>query len=102
MHHGLFVARLVVAQQVAVLLQRLAHACDVAVAKDTEAAVKEAVAQAVALHILHGEETHKRLGGGEPFGGVGCGCHNTLHEGWNTRRWWPWHAPTVSHPGWAA
>ena len=64
--HRLLVARLVERQQVAVLLQRLADAGDVAVAEDAEAAGEEALAAAVALDLLRRQESDERLGDGEP------------------------------------
>src|SRR6185503_19180918 len=63
--HRLLVARRVVREQVAVLLQRLAEPGDVAVAEDPEAAGEEAVADAVALDLLRGEEAHQGLGDGQ-------------------------------------
>src|SRR6185503_19710116 len=63
--HRLLVARRVVGEQVAMLLQRLAEPGDVAVAEDPEAAREEALAGAVALDLLHGQEAHERLGDGQ-------------------------------------
>ena len=64
-HHRLFVARRVVRQAIAVLVQRLADAGHVAVAEDAEAAGEEAVTDAVALHLLDGQEADQGLGGCE-------------------------------------
>src|ERR1700742_2957170 len=46
-------------------MQRLAEAREVAVTEDAEAAGEEAPALAVALDLLHGEESHQRLGDGQ-------------------------------------
>ena len=61
MHHRLLVARLVVAK-VGVLLQGLAHAGHVAVAKDPETAREERLLPAVARHVLNLEELDQCLG----------------------------------------
>jgi hypothetical protein len=66
--HRLLVARLVVGQDVGVLLERLPHAAEVAVAEDAEAAGEEGLAAPVALDVLSGEEADERLGDGEPHG----------------------------------
>ena len=50
------------------LEQRLADSGDVAVAEDAKATAEEAVADAVALHVLRGEEAHERLRRGQPDG----------------------------------
>src|SRR5262249_43746218 len=69
-HHRLLVAGEVVGE-LALLLQRLADARDVAVAGDAPAAGEELLAAAVALDVLVDQEAHDRLGGGEPL----RGCH---------------------------
>ena len=63
--HALLVARRVVGQQVAVLVQRLAQPGDVAVTEDPVAAGDEPLAPAVALGLLDGQEAHQRLGHGQ-------------------------------------
>ena len=60
--HRLLVARRVIGQQVGVPVQRLPEARDVAVAEDAEAAGEEALARAVALDVLGGQEADERLG----------------------------------------
>ena len=50
------------------LEQRLPHPGDVAVAEDPEAALDQAVARAVALGVLGGEEPDDRLADGQPDG----------------------------------
>ncbi len=72
MDHRLLVAGLVEGQRVGVLLQRLPDAGDVAVAEDAEAAGEEAVALAVALDALGGEEADEGLGDGQPHAGTSC------------------------------
>ena len=75
MHHGLLVARLVVRHAVRCapgrgrLQQRLPDPGDVAVAEDAPAGVHQAVAVAVALGVLAGEEPHQGLRDGEAEGG---------------------------------
>ena len=68
MHHRLLVAGRVVGEQVLVLGQRLAQAGDVAVAEDAQAPGEEALAPAVALDVLGGEEADEGLGDGEGLG----------------------------------
>jgi hypothetical protein len=60
-HHRLLVARLVVGQQVGVLVQRLADAGDVPVPEDAEAAGEEALPVAVAFGVLRCEKANERL-----------------------------------------
>src|SRR5204863_9699531 len=59
--HRLFVAALVVGQEVGVLLQRLPDPRDVAVAEDAEAAGEEPLAPAIAFDLLRREEADQRL-----------------------------------------
>ena len=61
MDHCLLVARLVVSEQVRILGESLANAREVAVAEDPEAALDEAVLDAVALRVLGGKESNQRL-----------------------------------------
>jgi hypothetical protein len=63
MHHSLLVATLIIAK-IGVLLERLAHAGDVAVAKNPEAAGEKWLLEAIALDPLVLEECHQRLGHG--------------------------------------
>jgi hypothetical protein len=72
-HHRLLVARLVIGEQLLVLLERLAEPGQVAVAEDAEAAGEEAAALAVALDLLDGEKAHQRLGDGQPHVRTSCG-----------------------------
>ena len=65
-HHPLLAARLVVGQELGVLVQRLPDPGDVAVPEDPEAAAEEAVLDAVALDVLRGEEADERLRGSQP------------------------------------
>jgi hypothetical protein len=67
-HHGLFVARLVVGEHVGVLRERLSDPGEVAVAKDAEAAFEQSMLHAVALRVLRGHEAHQGLGGSETHG----------------------------------
>ena len=64
MHHGLLVARLVVAHAVLGRLEGLAHAGHDAVAEDAEDALEEALAPAIALDVLVGQPGHDGLGHG--------------------------------------
>ena len=73
MHHRLLVARRLVGEQVAVLVERLSEARDVAVAEDPVAAGDQALAGAVALGLLNREEPDQRLGDRET-------SHATLHD----------------------
>jgi hypothetical protein len=66
MHHPLLAARLVVGQELRILVQRLADPGHVAVPEDPEAAAEEPVLDAVALDVLGGEEADERLRSGEP------------------------------------
>ena len=59
--HGLLVAREVVAKRVAMLLQRLTDAGDVAVPEDPEHAAEERLLVSVARGPLLREESHERL-----------------------------------------
>jgi hypothetical protein len=56
MHHRLFVAGLVVDQELRALEERLADAADVAMSEDAEAAAEEAMLDAVAFNVLVGRE----------------------------------------------
>ena len=69
MHHGLFVAALVVGQLAGLvqlgLQQSLTEAGDVAVPEDAEAASKELALHAISLGILLTQELDDRLAHGE-------------------------------------
>ncbi len=65
-HHGLFVAALVVRHRVGVLQQRLADAGDVAVAEDAPGGADEPLPHAVAFGVLGGQEAYERLGDRQP------------------------------------
>jgi hypothetical protein len=65
--HRLLVTGLVVSDSVGVLLQRLAHACDVAVAEDAEASGEEGLLHPVTLDVLVRQEPHQRLGHRQPY-----------------------------------
>jgi hypothetical protein len=65
---GLFVPRLEVPQAAGVLLERLPDPRHVAVAEDAEHPGKERPLDAVALHLLLGEEANQRLRHREPLG----------------------------------
>jgi hypothetical protein len=67
MHHGLFVAALVVPQRLVVALHLGLHQCltesgNIAMAEDTEAAFDQPMPNAVPLGVLACEELHGRLG----------------------------------------
>src|SRR4029453_1836206 len=64
-HHRLLVARLVVGQELRILVERLTDAGDVAVTEDPEAAMEEPAFEPVPLDVLGGEEAYERLGCGE-------------------------------------
>ena len=65
--HGLLVAREVVAKRVAMLLQRLADAGDVAVAENPEHAAEKRLLMSVARGPLPREESHERLRHRQPY-----------------------------------
>ncbi|CAM5681362.1 hypothetical protein SVIOM74S_07859 [Streptomyces violarus] len=67
-HHGLFVAALVVRHRVGVFQERLADAGDVAVAEDAPGGADEPLPDAVAFGVLGGEETDQRLRDGQAGG----------------------------------
>ena len=69
MHHPLFVPPLVIGEEVAVLVQRLPDAGDVAVPEDAEAAGEEPLPRAVSLRPLVDEELDDRLPDRQPYGG---------------------------------
>ncbi len=87
MHHGLLVARLVVADLVLRGLERLPHPGHDAVSEDAEDALEEAAALAVALDVLVGQPGHDGLGHGQ-----------TCHVG-SSLECVPL-AVRPSHPGW--
>ena len=66
MHHPLLVARLVVAEPAAGLLQRLAQAGHVAVPEDAEHAREERRLPPVTLDVLLRQELDRRLRDGQP------------------------------------
>ena len=68
-HHGLFVARLVIAK-ISVLVQRLADARDVAVAENAKAAGEKALLDAIAFGVLVFQKLDDRLGHGQADGGM--------------------------------
>src|SRR5256885_8443602 len=63
MHHRLFVAGLVVDQELRALEERLADAAHVAMSEDAEAAAEEAMLDAVAFNVLVGQEKDEGLRG---------------------------------------
>ncbi len=71
-HHGLFVAALVVRHDVGVLDEGLADPGHVAVAEDAPGAGDQAAPHAVAFGVLGGQEAHQGLGGGQSAGGGGA------------------------------
>ncbi len=83
-HHGLFVAALVVGHLRGVLQQRLAEAGDVAVAEDAPGGADEPPPDAVALGVLGGEETDQRLcdgqAGGHRYPSVWSGWKQIRHS----------------------
>jgi hypothetical protein len=58
---------LVVRKAARVLLECLADTGDVTVAEDTEASGEEVAFDPVSLHVLLGQEAHKRLGRRQPY-----------------------------------
>src|SRR5947209_6012920 len=78
MHHRLLVSRLVVGEEIRMLVQRLPDARDVAVSEDPEAALEEAPLHPVPLDVLSGEKPDQRLG-----------CSEAGHERNSLRRRMP-------------